>query len=225
MVDNGINRGIGMSRSPADDSHTVATNSNSMEKTFILPDIIQFGYHSLHSRQMSVSGDGLRATKIDPVSHYAHGVCYGDKPLRGMTEFEVKITSYGTGWSGTMKLGIMRCKAGSQVEVNTIPRYSPEGQHHCVWSSNKLHNRLSDVTENEKPYGKVNLDDLSQDYRVGLQLTPDGVLSFFVNGKNQGRAAENIYQKGYDVYIVVDHYANCKATCITRAGETYSNSL
>ena len=208
-------------QSPTDDCHTSSV-SYGTDKTFQLPDIIQFGYHSVYSRQMSISEGGFTATKIDPGSHYAHGVCYGAKPLRGTTEFEVKITSYGTGWSGTMKLGIMRCKTGVPIDRNSVPRYSPEGVDHCVWSSSKIHNRLTGtqvVPEAEKPYGNVNLDDLGEGRHVGLRLTHDGVLSFLVDGKSQGVAAENVYHKGFDVYIVVDHYANCKATRITRAGK------
>lgn len=189
--------------------------------SFILPESVQFGYHeSAHSRQMSLSEDKLTATKIDPNSHYAHGVCYGAIPLRGTAEFEVEITSYGTGWSGTMKLGVMRCKTDSKL-AGSIPRYSPEGQDHCVWSSNKIHNRLTGgptEVEPEKRYGDRNLDDLTVDDKVGFRLSYDGNLTFFVNGTSQGIAADNIYLRGYDVYPVVDHYANCKATRIVRAG-------
>lgn len=142
---------------------------------------------------------------------------YGEKPLRGTAEFEVELVSYGTGWSGTLKLGVMRCKTGNAITDKTIPRYSPEGTHHCVWSSDKLHNRLTDCFT-EQHYGSVNLDELRAGDKLGMRITHDGTLEFFVNGKHQGIAAEKLYQRGYDVYAVVDHYANCKATKITRAG-------
>ncbi len=192
--------------------------------SFILPETVQFGYHEIsHSKQMIISDDRLSATKSDPASQYAHGVCYGAIPLRGTAEFEVEIISYGTGWSGTMKLGVMRCKADSKISV---PRYSPEGPEHVVWSSTKIHNRLSgglsmggpNVDETEKQYSTVNLDDLTVGSRLGFRLSYDGALSFLVDGKSHGVAAENVYLKAHDVYAVVDHYANCKATRITRAG-------
>lgn len=187
--------------------------------SFILPETVQFGYHDVHhSKQMSLSEDRLSATKKDPTVQYAHGVCYGALPLRGTAEFEVEITSYGTPWSGTMKLGVMRCESNSKI---VVPRYSPEGTEHCVWSSSKIHSRLTGghaVEEVERAYGKVNLDDLKIGNRVGLRLSYDGALSFYVDGRSQGVAAENVYLKGHDVYAVVDHYANCKATRITRAG-------
>lgn len=189
-------------------------------RTFILEDTIQFGYHSVSSSQIKITDDGLAAEKRDADSQYAHGVAYGARPLRGTAEFEVKIASYGTGWSGTLKLGVMRCKKDVPLVTGTsIPRYSPEGVDHCVWSSDKLHNRLVNPVV-ESNYGNTNLDDLREGDRVGMRLSHDGVLVFFVNGKSQGVAAENIYDRNCDVYAVVDHYANCRATVITRAGKT-----
>ncbi len=191
-------------------------------QTFILEDIVQFGYHNISSSQIKITENGLAAEKRDPDAHYAHGVAYGARPLKGTAEFEVKIASYGTGWSGTLKLGVMRAKKDMPlVSGPSIPRYSPEGVDHCVWSSDKIHNRLNTpAVESNYTGSKVNLDDLREGDRVGLRLSHDGMLTFFVNGKSQGVAAENIYDKECDVYAVVDHYANCKATVITRAGKS-----
>ena len=169
-----------------------------------------------------ISDDRRSAAKRDPSATYAYGVVYGERPLRGTAEFEVELVSYGTGWSGTLKLGVMRCKTGSCVTDKNIPRYSPEGTHHCVWSSDKLHNRLTDCFT-EQHYGEINLDELRAGDRLGMRVSHDGTLEFFVNGRHQGVAAENLYQKGYDVYAVVDHYANCKATRITRSGMLYKS--
>ena len=191
-------------------------------KTFILEDTVQFGYHNISSPQIKITQNGLAAEKLDPDSHYAHGVAYGARPLKGTAEFEVKIASYGTGWSGTLKLGVMRAKKDMPlVGGPSIPRYSPEGVDHCVWSSDKIHNRLNTPAVESNYNSGVNLDDLREGDRVGLRLSHDGVLVFFVNGKSQGVAAENIYDKTCDVYAVVDHYANCKATVITRAGKKF----
>ena len=202
------------------------SNNSSTEKTFVLPNKIEFGYQRERSHQVIISESGLKAEKRDPSLHYAHGVVYGTTKLKGTVEFEVKILTYGTGWSGTLKLGVMRCKSGTDLDSYQIPRYSPEGPDHCVWSSDKIHNRLKGHLETF--YGKENLDNLREGDRLGMRLTSDGVLVFFVNGKSQGVAAENVYEKGYDVYPVVDHYANCKSTEITKAGwlvEYYSSRL
>jgi neuralized-like protein 4 len=193
----------------------------SPNKTFILPQTVQFGFHDVCSEQIRIVENGLKAEKKDPSLHYAHGVAYSALPLRGTAEFEVAMTDYGTGWSGTLKLGIAKYKTGCSFQVNKMPRYSPEAADHCVWSSDKVHNRLRSYQKGakEKPYGAMDLDNLRMGDKLGLRLSHDGILTFFVNGKCQGVAAEKIYEKGHDVYVVVDHYANCKATVITRAGK------
>lgn len=197
-----------------------AQQQDSPSKTFILPQTVQFGFHDVCSEQIRIADNGLKAEKKDPSLHYAHGVAYSALPLRGTAEFEVAMTDYGTGWSGTLKLGIAKYKTGGSVQMNKIPRYSPEAADHCVWSSDKVHNRLrSNQNGAEKQYGAMDLDVLREGDRLGLRVSHDGILTFFVNGKCQGVAADKIYEKGHDVYVVVDHYANCKATVITRAGK------
>ncbi len=201
----------------------LATSINDVARTFVLKNDVHFGFHSVSSQQIRISEDRFSAEKKEPSAYYAYGVAYGAKPLRGTSEFEVVITSYGTGWSGTLKLGVMRCLEGTDIAPKGIPRYTPEGQDHCVWSSDKVHNRLG-KTHQEKLYGSVNLDELREGDRVGLRLSYDGELTFFVNGRWQGVAASGVHLKGYDVYPVIDHYANCRATRITRAG-IYTISL
>lgn len=188
------------------------------EETFVLKKEVQFGFHPVCSSQIQIAENGTEADKKDPSSHYAYGVAYGARPLRGTTEFEVEVTSYGTVWSGTLKLGVMRWKKGRPLTAKDVPRYSPEGTDYCVWSANKIHNRLSGQWGPvEKIYGKTTLDDLRENDRLGFRLTHDGSLIFFVNGESNGIAAKEVYQPGYDVYPVIDHYANCKATRIVRA--------
>lgn len=181
---------------------------------FVLPKVIQFGYHDHHSLRMRLTEEKLTASKEDPENSYAHGVVYGSSPLKGDVEFEVELTSYGTGWSGNLKLGVMRCQG--KMEKHAIPRYSPEAKEYCMWCANKLHDHM--VTMRDQEYGEVNLDDLREGDRLGLRLRRDGTLNFLVNGRAQGLAVKNVYKRGWNVYVVVDHYANCRATKITKAG-------
>ena len=66
--------------------------------------------------------------------------------------------------------------------------------------------------------GFTNLHDLCEGDCLGSRVSHDGVLTFFVNGKSQGVAAQGVYQEGYDLYAVGDVYGHCKAVRITRAG-------
>ena len=96
-----------------------------------------------------------------------------------------------------------------------------------MWSSDTIHNRLKSNQSGvlKKQYGFRDLDGLREGDRVGLRLSHDGKLVFFVNGQSQGLAAEEVHEGRHDVYVVVDHYANCKATIITRAGTYLASSL
>ncbi len=221
--DNSGSRSIKNNTIKSIDSGSTSVDEGESEdmRSYILPKIVEFGFHPVCSDQIRISEDGLRAEKKDPGLHYAHGVAYGARSLKGTSEFEVILCDYGTGWSGTLKLGVAKFKIGHSLQSKDIPRYSPEGMNHCVWSSDKIHNRLHPSQPNlfEKSYGKRNLDELVTGDRLGLRLSSDGRLVFFINGKCQGLAAESVYELGYDVFPVVDHYANCKATVVSRAGK------
>ena len=180
---------------------------------------IQFGYHSASGEQIRISNDGLRAERMDPDRVRDNGVAYGAHPLKGMAEFKIKIVSCETKWTWSLGLGVMRCEKGVPIEPGpSIPSYLEDTANHCVWIDTELYNNI--VTPSEKSeYGYVNLRDLREGDCVGLRLSQDGVLEFFVNGESQGIATKNIYTRKSDVYAVVDHFGRCVATVITKAGE------
>ena len=200
------------------------------EDTFVLRSAVEFGFHSVHGPNSKLSEDGLQAERIKPSETYNNGVVYGAKVLRGTTEFEVEITSYGAKtrmgiiWSGTIRLGLMQCKAGSKIKYSDILSLSPGATNFCIWHTNygadQVENKLVSCSgPTKKKYGSANLKNLRQGDRLGLRVSRDGVLTFFVNGKSQGVAAQGVYQDGYDLYSVVDVYGQCKAVRITRAGK------
>ena len=182
---------------------------------------IQFGYHSKTSKQMRITDDGLVAMRLNPDGVAGDGVVYGSRPLKGRTEFEVKILSHGTDWYGTIQIGVMRCKKG--VPIKHGPRDSQFAVNHCIWADQQLFNNF--ITHKERmDYGNVDLRDLREGDHLGLCISEDGVLEFTVNGESQGTATENIYTRNSDVYAVVDHFGNCVATVITKAGEHPHNN-
>ena len=190
---------------------------------FLPNEDIQFGYHSIISgKQTRITNDGLRAERINPSVQHGYGVTYGARPLRGRAEFEVKIDSYGAGWLMSILIGVTRCKKGVLVPINhesgaSIPLNSDATTNYCIWSGLQLFSNL--VTPNRQlTYGSVDLRDLREGDHLGLHLSEDGVLEFTVNGEGQGIAAENVYTRNTDVYAFVDHYGQCVATVITKAG-------
>lgn len=201
-----------------DIGNTKVKYSYSEDTDFLLGEVVTFGYSKVCASQMIITEDGLSARKKDPAQFYAYGVVYGEKPLSGVAEFELEIVRYGSGWSGTVKIGLVRVIEDKELTVSDVPRYSPDAQGYCVWCADKLYNNLQDG-KSECSYGSKNLDSLRAGSRVGLRVDSNGSLIFLVDGHSQGVASENIISKGYKLYVVVDHYANCIETRITRAGE------
>ena len=196
------------------DSPSIPATAN-----FVSNEDIQFGYHSASGKQIRITNDGFGAERVDPDREWDNGVAYGVEPLKGMAKFEVKMVACKTEWNWSLLFGVMRCKKGVPLEPGpSIPRCSYDSANHCVWSYQQLCNNLVTPRE-ELDYGYVDLDDLREGDRVGLCLSQDGVLEFFVNGESQGIAAKNIYTRNSDFYAVVDHHGNCVATVITKASE------
>ena len=165
---------------------------------------------------MKISNDGLEARRIGSERNFQQGIVYSERPVRGHVEFEVEIISYGTKWSGSLKLGVMLHESQTSFREVTLPLYTLGAANHCVWSIDVIFDNIT--TMKVMPYSR-DLDELREGDRVGLLITSDGELHFLANGKPQGRATYGIYRPGYDVYITVDHWDNCKATRITRASK------
>ena len=180
---------------------------------------IQFGYHSVSGGQIRLTNNGLGAERMNPDHMWNNGVAYGALPLKGLAEFEVKIVTYGTGWSSSIQVGVMTCPKGIPIKSHhSIPKTSFDAEYHCMWVSQGLYNNLVTPGENSD-YGYVDLRDLREGDCVGLHISQDGMLEFTVNGESQGIAAKNIYTRDTDIYAVVDHCDNCVATVIIKAGE------
>ena len=190
---------------------------------------IQFGYHSESGKKIRITYNGLGAERMDPNREYKNGVAYGAQPLKGRAEFEVEIVSYGANWSGSIKFGVMRYKKGVPIKSIDIPANPLDAVNHFVWDQQKLYNNLVTVHGEKTDYGYVHLVDLREGDHVGLCLSQNGpgVLEFTVNGESQGTAAPNLYDRNYDLYAVVDHWGDCVATTITKAGEclTFSTCM
>ena len=184
----------------------------------MLRSAVEFGFHSIHGCNINFSKYGLLAERIYPSDTFNGGIAYGAKVLSGTTEFEVEITSCKTNWSGTVKLGVMQCKAGSKIEHSDIPQYSLDVKFYCMWSSHRVFNKLVGYSGPiEREYSSTRLESLQKTiWACGCHMI--GVFTFFVNGKSQGVAAQGVYQEGYDLYAVVDVYGQCTAVRITRAG-------
>ena len=185
---------------------------------FQLSDKITFGYSKVCRPRMVISDDGLSARKRNP-DVLGEGVVYGEKPLKGVSEFEVEIVCYyGSKWVTSVMFGVMKINKAKKITVSDVPYSSYFARYHFVWDGDHLHNTFSDELVRTR-YGDQNLNDLREGDRVGLSLSKNGDLSFLINGRSQGVACRNIVSEDHNLFVVVDHYGGCVETRITRSGK------
>ena len=164
---------------------------------FQLSEVITFGYSRVCGSQMVISEDGLSASKRNPDDDYGDGVVYGEKPLKGVSEFEVEIVRYGSKWSGSVIFGVMKISKDKELTLSDVTAYSYDAPNHFVWRGTQLYNYFSHeqvITS----YGNQDLRDLREGNRVGLRLDRNGDLSFLVDGQSQGVAFRNIVSKDHN---------------------------
>uniref|UniRef100_A0A1X7V9M8 NHR domain-containing protein n=1 Tax=Amphimedon queenslandica TaxID=400682 RepID=A0A1X7V9M8_AMPQE len=182
---------------------------------FMLPAEIQFGYNKYYcGNKVWVSNEAGTEAVRQPDRSTNNGVVYSEKPVKGRVEFEVEITSHSLEYSGNIRLGIMSHKPSEPFDLSKIPfSCTWKAPYHCIWAGSLLYNNIarSIAPRSEgRSYGKKSLEDLRKGDRVGILLMENGELHFLINGEPQGKAASGIYERAYDVYIVVDHFADCK---------------
>lgn len=186
----------------------------------VLAPFLFFSCRDYCGERLLVSEDGLRAVKKNPRYSVINGMAYSDRPVKGRVEFEVEIISHVSKWCGNIRLGIMIHKSSRPLDHSKIPfSCCWKAPNHCIWAGSILYNNLPPAPSmiNTMLYGKEDLEDLRTGERVGILITSGGELHFLVNGKPQGRAASEVYRSGWDIYLFLDHFADCKATEIIRA--------
>ena len=177
---------------------------------------IQFGYYSPSQHHgdlqdyIRITNDGLGSEAIGRVCGYS---VYGTLPLRGRAEFEVEIVQ---SRAPSFEIGLMKFEKENAPE--SIAHYDLH-----PFCGIKSHRHHHDGKELVFDFPGRNHRNLCEGDRFGLRLSEDGVLEFTVNGDGQGVAAENVYSRDTDVYVVMYHNFNSAATAITKAGEIINN--
>ena len=192
------------------------------DMTFVLPREIQFGFHKQAGDNIFVSRSTHRAMRMDQAGRV--GLVYTERPLTGLTELEVRLVDYSSRVGSSLKMGLMRRRATTMDRTVSMPKLAEHRDNSCAWFKSwykpktEFQNNFSSIHILQF-YGYVNLGDLKQDDRIGLQLSAEGELSFFVNGMSQGVAAYGVYDSQYDVYGFIELVEGHRAVELTRAGK------
>ena len=193
-----------------------------MQTCFSLQDEVLFGFHRQAGNNVFISKNSLQAVTVDKKE--GSSLVYAAVPFRGTVEFEVRLVDYYYGIRGSIKMGVMRrtmCRSTSQVG---IPKQSEHRDNSCVWFRSSFKHRTEfqnnfGSVHMLRYYGRTDLGELQKGDRVGLRVSLDGELSFFVNGSSQGVAAEGIYREGCDMFCFIEMVEGCEAVEVTRASK------
>ena len=173
-----------------------------------------------------MSDDGRSAQRIDPLDSFS-GIVLSSVPLRGLCEFEVKLTEYGDHrWFGNLMFGIVCFEKRKLINSSHFPINATEFDNCCVWNQHTISKREIGGTVVKQPYQQDLCYQLRKGNTVGLQITKEGTLSFYLNGSCKGEVMVGVYDKSnMEVYAVVDHYGGAISTEIVRAGEWEYNDV
>ena len=190
----------------------------------VMKDTIQFGFHPVGGRNAHFSRDLLIAGCCN---HGGHAVCYGAWPFRGLSEMEVKIIGIPhndsiSAYEQELLMGLMKRKKGTgHVDChNDVPRCSQDkpADHFIVYQSFKVSNKMDPKNIVVKEYGyRTTLRLLDKWDTLGMQVTENGELYFYVKGVCQGLAATNVYLEGYDIYPFFELRGNVHVVRVTKA--------
>lgn len=191
--------------------------------TFALPEEVHFGFHRQAGENVFVARSMHRAMRMDQAGRV--GIVYIAKPFRNLTEFEVRLLDCNNGRVGSsLKMGLMRRRVSTLDRTVSIPKLSEHRDNSCMWfkswykPKSEFQNNFGAIHVLQF-YGYIDLCELKQDDRLGLQLNAEGELSFFVNGICQGVAAHGMYESGYDLYGFLELVEGHMGVEITRAGK------
>ena len=114
---------------------------------------------------------------------------------------------------GFLGIGIRRRQHKSPKLLNTFTG-------NCIWETGAIVNALKNIPSTTGYKQARDLELLIKGDRVGMKITQESDLEFFINGLSQGVAASNVYRpsNGYELYPLVKLPAGY-AVQITAGGE------
>ena len=150
---------------------------------------------------------------------HAHATSKGEahilQPMHRTGEFEIIIETRGPNTrDGFLGIGIRRRQRKSPKLFNTF-------NGNCIWETGAIVNALEKIPSTTGYKQARDLELLIKGDRVGMKITQEGDLEFFINGVSQGVAASNVYKPSnrYELYPLVKLPAGYAAR-ITAGGKT-----
>ncbi|XP_078389916.1 neuralized-like protein 4 isoform X4 [Cetorhinus maximus] len=154
-----------------------------------------------HGRNILLSSNGHTATRV---ASYNQGVVASAQPLPRQLLFQIQIDRLNSQWTSSLSLGVI----GNSPERFNFPGTASSIKRSAwlIQRDSVFHNSLK-ICDNYGP----NLDTCPEGTILGLLVDNSQGLHLFVNGMDQGVAAQDIPNP---CYVVIDLYGQCEQVTI-----------
>nr|NP_648688.2 neuralized E3 ubiquitin protein ligase 4 [Drosophila melanogaster]API64957.1 neuralized E3 ubiquitin protein ligase 4 [Drosophila melanogaster] len=166
-------------------------------------------FHHICGTHATVTQSGRTALRPNAADDFNNGVVLTRRPLRPNELFQVRLERVVTKWAGSVEMGVTTHSADELDFPFTMTNVRSG-----TWMMTGNGVMQNGVTVIEQ-YGQ-NLDRLQVGDRVGVVRKDDGTLHFWVNGVDQGPAANNVPER---VYGVIDLYGQAAQASIVDTSE------
>ncbi|EFA04682.2 bluestreak [Tribolium castaneum] len=178
------------------------------------PDKLRF--HDRCGSLVKLSNGNRTAERRRPLDEFNNGVVMTHRPLRDSELFEIRIDRLVDKWSGSIEMGITTHNPSTLVFPATMTNMRSGT---IMMSGCGI---LTNGKGTRREYGDFNLDELSEGDRVGMMRKPDGNLHYFINGLDQGVAAQRVPST---VWGVIDLYGMTIKVSIVERDEREEQNL
>lgn len=171
-------------------------------------------FHPRCGSRAAVFGNGITAHRPNAANDFSNAVVLTNRPLKDNELFEVRLDRKVSRWEGSLEIGVTT-HSPMDLEFPSTVTNMRSG----TWimsGSGVMHNGNTILLQ----YGQ-NLDRLKVGDHVGVTRMEDGVLHFFVNGIDQGAAANGVPE---GVYGIVDLFGQAVQATIVDHSESTSGS-
>ncbi|XP_018330775.1 neuralized-like protein 4 isoform X2 [Agrilus planipennis] len=173
-------------------------------------------FHERCGSLIKLTNGHRTAERRRPLDEFNNGVVMTHRPLRDAELFEIRIDRLVEKWSGSIEMGATTHNPSTLVFPATMTnmRSGTVMMSGCGILVNGKGTR--------REYGDFNLDELCEGDRVGMMRKPNGDLHYFINGLDQGIAAQRIPST---VWGVIDLYGMTIKVSIVERDEREEQNL
>lgn len=176
----------------------------------------KLSFHERCGSLIKLSNGHRTAERRRPLDEFNNGVVMTHRPLADGELFEIRIDRLVDKWSGSIEMGITTHNPSTLVFPATMTNMRSGT---IMMSGCGI---LTNGKGTRREYGDFNLDELSEGDRVGMMRKASGDIHYFINGLDQGIAAQRV---AHSVWGVIDLYGMTIRVSIVERDEREEQNL